>query len=171
MKKLKIILIIFVLTIGQASFACDCGSQGEFLKVPPKTKLVALVKVTKYLTFKDIYEKKTPMSMEVEIIKIYKGKETRKTVVVWGDNGILCRPYLSRFDVGKYYVIAFNAGSEDSEGFAHKNEKVTDYSISICGDYWLNVDIKKQIATSSVTDKQAQITLADLKNKLSQNKK
>ncbi len=158
MKELKIILTIFLLTIGQTILACDCESQGAFLKVAPNTKLVALVKVTKYLTFKDIYDVKTPMSMEVEIIEIYKGEETKKTVIVWGDSGNLCRPYLSIFKEGEYYVIAFNGGS-----FAHENEKTTDYSISICGDYWLNVDLKKRIAIGSVAVKQNEITLEKLK--------
>ena len=166
MKELKILLTIFFLTFGQTILACDCDSQGEFLTVAPKTKLVALVKVTKYLTFKDIYEEKTPMSMEVEIIEIYKGKETRKKVIVWGDIGNLCRPYLSTFDVGKYYVIAFDSGSDGAKGFAHKNEKISDYAISVCGDYWLNADIKKQIATGSVNNKLKQISLVELKAKL-----
>jgi hypothetical protein len=165
-KELKFILILFLLTIGQATFACDCGSQGDFLKVAPKTELVALVKITKYLTFKDIYEERTPMSMEAEIIEIYKGTETRKTIIVWGDNGILCRPYLSRFDEGKYYVIAFYKGEDGLKGHVHKNEKTTDYFISVCGDYWLNVEMKKQIATGSVANKQTQIGLTDLKAKL-----
>lgn len=163
MKKLKTILTILFLIIGQIILACDCDSQGEFLKVAPNTKFVALVKVTKYLTFKDIYEVKTPMSMEVEIVEIYKGEETRKTVIVWGDIGNLCRPYLSIFKEGQYYVIAFNGGSDGSKGFAHENEKTTDYSISICGDYWLNVDKKKQIAIGSVAEKQKEITLEKLK--------
>jgi len=166
MKNFIYILIIFLSTHSFKSFACDCDSQGEFLKVAPKSEFVALVKVTKYLTFKDIFDKQTPMSMEVEIIEIYKGKETRKIIVVWGDNGILCRPYLSQFDTGKYYVIAFYKGSDGSKGHVHKDEKTTDYSISICSDYWLNADIKMQIATGLVTDKLNQIKLTDLKVKL-----
>jgi hypothetical protein len=163
MKKLKSILTIILFTIVQTISACDCDSQGTFLKVAPNTKFVALVKVTKYLTFKNIYEVKTPMSMEVEIIEIYKGEETRKTIIVWGDIGNLCRPYLSRFKEDQYYVIAFNRGSDGSKGFVHENEKTTDYSISICGDYWLYVDLKKQIAKGSVTTKQNEITLEKLK--------
>lgn len=167
MRQLKFILAIFLMTMEQVTFACDCESQGEFLKVAPKTEFVALVKVTKYLTFKEIYDRQTPMSMELEIINVFKGTETRKTITVWGDNGILCRPYLSQFDTGKYYVIAFNKGSDGLKGHVHKDEKTTDYSISICGDFWLKADIKKQVATGAVTDKQTQIKLADLKSKLS----
>lgn len=167
MKKLKLIFTIFLLIIGQTILACDCNSKGKFLKVAPDTELVALIKVSKYLTFKDIYNEKTPMSMEVEIIEIYKGKESKKTVVVWGDSGILCRPYLSRFDVGKFYVIAFDKGMDGSKGFGHENEKITDYSISICGDYWLNVDIHNQKALGAVSFWQSQISLGNLKMKFS----
>jgi len=149
-----ILLTFFILTISQKTLACDCNSEGEFLKVAPTSDFVSLIKVTKYLTFKDIEGTQTPMSMEVEIIDIYKGKETKKTVVVWGDNGIQCRPYLSRFKPGEYYVIAFFKESQ------------VDYFISICGDYWLHADIKKQIANGVVTEKQNQIKLADLKAKL-----
>ena len=38
--------------------------------------------------------------MTVEIIKKYKGKETRKTIKIWGDNGAECRPYISNFKIG-----------------------------------------------------------------------
>ena len=165
MKQFAFVLTFFALTISLRTLACDCDSQGNFLKVAPKTKLVALIKVTRYLTFKDIYDKPTPMSMEVEVIDIYKGKETRKTITVWGDNGALCRPYLSSFDIGKYYVIAFDEGSNLYEINANKTEKKSEYSISICGDYWLTVDIKKQIAIGSVTEKLSQISLADLKKR------
>ena len=171
MKKLKTILTIFILAIVQTILACDCDSKGAFLKVAPATKLVALVKVTKYLTFEDIYEVKTPMSMEVEIIDIYKGEETRKTVIVWGDIGNLCRPYLSEFKEGQYYVIAFEGGSDGSKGFAHSNEKTTDYAISNCGEYWLSVDLKKKVAIGSVADKQNEITLEKLKTILKDIKK
>ena len=166
MKHLKFILVFFCLTLGQITFACDCGSQGEFLKVAKKTQFVALVRVTKYLTFKDIYKEKMPMSMEVEIIEVYKGKETRKKVTVWGDNGILCRPYLSKFKTGKYYVIAFNNASETSRGLTSENEKVTDYSISICGEYWLDADINKKTAVSTTTEYQTHFKLKELKSEL-----
>lgn len=111
-------------------FACSCDYQGSFIKMSQHTPLVALIKVSKYLSFKDIYDSKTPMSMEVKIIEIYKGKESRHAVTVWGDNGILCRPYLSEFKEGQYYVIAFDKGGSRR---GHTDEKETDYSISIWG--------------------------------------
>ena len=153
MKRLTKILILIFLTSTSLTFACDCESQGQFLTVAPKSKLVALVKVNSYLTFKNIYDKPTPMSMEVEIVKVYYGQETRKTVTVWGDNGNLCRPYLSIFKTGNYYVIAFEQDSE---------ENPSDYSISNCGDYWLNADNEKEIATGPVSENQKEIAFSDL---------
>lgn len=151
------------LTFTQWSAACDCESQGNFLKVAEKTQFVALIKVTKYLTFKDIYNENMPMSMEVEIVAVYKGQETRKKVTVWGDNGILCRPYLSTFKTGNYYVIAFNRASETSRGLASEGEKDSDYSISICGEYWLEADMQRKTAKSPTTTYQTQLKLKELK--------
>ena len=154
------------MSLGQRILACDCNTQGEFLTVAPNTKLVALVKLTKYLTFKDFYEKQTPTSMAVEIIEVFKGKEKRISIIVYGDIGNLCRPYLSGFGIGKFYIIAFDPGLDGSNGFTHPDEKLSDYSISICGEYWLNVDIENKFASGSVADNQKQITLTDLKTKL-----
>jgi hypothetical protein len=153
MKRLTTILTLIFLTATSLTFACDCKSQGHFLTVAPKSKLVALVKVSRYLTHKNIYDKPTPMSMEVEIIKVYHGKESRKTVTVWGDNGIQCRPYLNIFNVNNHYVIAFKQDSK---------ENPFDYAISNCGDYWLTADIEKKIATGPVSEKQNQIAFENL---------
>lgn len=153
MKRLTTILTLIFLTITNLTFACDCESQGHFLTVAPKSELVALVKVNNYLTFKNIYNEQTPMSMEVEIVKVYHGQETRKTVTVWGDNGILCRPYLSIFKPDNYYVIAFEQNSK---------ENPSDYAISNCGDYWLTADNEKKIATGQVSEKQNEISFSNL---------
>jgi hypothetical protein len=156
------ILTTFFLTLSHLTFACTCGSAGQFLTVAPKTELVSLVKVIKYLTFKVNYDKQTPMSMEVEIIKTFKGDETRKSIVVWGDNGALCRPYLSQFDTGKYYVIAFYKGYDGSQGYVHSDEKTSDYSISSCGKYWLTANIETKMANGSVSSTQSSISFDEL---------
>lgn len=160
------VCILFLFTFHFNAKACSCNPQGAFLKVAPKTEFVALVKIVKFTSFKDIYESKTPMSMEVEVVEKYKGKETRKTFTVWGDNGVLCRPYLSQFKLNQYYVIAFFPASDGSKGYVHEKERPSDYTISICGDYWLNADLKKQIATGNIFTFQKKISLQTLKEKL-----
>ncbi len=131
-----------------------------------RTPLVALVKVTKYLIFKSDYPDATPLSMEVEIVEIYKGKESRKTITVWGDDGHLCRPYISEFKKGAYYVIAFDkAGFVSSTG-----EKETDYSITKCGAYWLAADYEKATVSGDIDSENrtsSTTSLAALKARLS----
>ena len=141
MKTAIIILTIFLSLLTIKTYACDCESQGNFYKVSPNSDLVALVKITKYLTFKDIYDSPTPMSMEVEILEVFKGVDNRKTIKVWGDVGHLCRPYLNQFSLDSLYVIAFQKGEKGS-GFGHLNETENDYSISNCGEYWLKASSK-----------------------------
>src|SRR5262249_21812545 len=121
---------------------CECASDGPFLNVAPRAPLVALVRVNKFLSYTTIYNEQVPLCMEAEIIDLYKGQEKRKLVRAWGDNGILCRPYLSVFKEGGYYVIAF-----DSTGRRSGMEKPQDYWISVCGTYWLNVDTTNKSAT------------------------
>lgn len=164
MKRIVLLtVILFIVLIQQNATACDCMPMGPFLKVAPKTDFVALVKVTKYLSFQNIDDHPIPMSMEVSIIDVYKGKEVRKTLTVWGDNGALCRPYLSQFRTGNYYVIAFIPGSDGTKGHVHSDEKTSDYAISVCGDYCLKVDTTKRMAIGYVDKNQNQISLGKLK--------
>lgn len=167
----KIILIVglsLFLTTNK-TYACDCGYQGSFIKMTQNSSLVAYIKVTKYLTFKHIYNAKTPMSMEVEIIDVYKGKETRKTITVWGDIGNLCRPYLSEFKEGEYYVIAFYPGNY---GGGHPEEKGSDYAINGCGAYRLTVDFVKSTVTGDINSTNrtnTTLSLSEFKTKLTEN--
>ena len=84
MTRYFLLLFLCVALATTKASACDCDYGGPFLKMASHTPFIALVKVTKYLTFKDIYGDKTPMSMEVEIIETYKGNESRKAITVWG---------------------------------------------------------------------------------------
>lgn len=164
--KIITLFLCYFLLISTNTFACGCNSQYPFLKVATSADVVALVKIVKYITFKDINKEKTPMSMEVEVIETYKGVVTTKIITVWGDNGALCRPYLSWFVEGNYYVIAFFKGEDGKENWTHQNEKITDYTISICGEYWLNVDMKEQTAKGNFIKKPSLLTLDKIRKKL-----
>jgi hypothetical protein len=162
MKKFILLSAIWILLTQATTPApfCSCNDAGPFLTVAPSATLVSLVKVTKYLSFIDIYSEKTPMSMEVEILDTYKGKEERRSVKVWGDPGNLCRPYLSTFKKGGYYVIAFYQGAKRDE------EKETDYSISICGTFWLTADPVTQLAKGNIDGKKDTIKLNEIKSQM-----
>lgn len=148
--KNRLFFLFMILFAANLIYACSCDRKYKFSKVAPNSSLVTLVKINKYLTFKEIYDEKIPMSMEVEIIETLKGKSKSKKVIVWGDSGSLCRPYLSEFKEGEYYFLALYPGEEN---YGHKEEKNSHYSISICGEFWLHADVPKKIAKSEFKNK------------------
>ncbi|MEG8948159.1 T9SS type A sorting domain-containing protein [Rosettibacter firmus] len=134
MKKILVILgILLSISLIEKVYACSCEWYGPFLKVAKGADLVALVKIKSYGSFSG----DMPMSMEVEIIELLKGDDTRKTVKVWGDTGLLCRPYLRRFQSDSIWVLALFKSSEGY--FRHPDEREGDYNISICGEYYLKI--------------------------------
>lgn len=140
--------------------ACDCVPQGEFLYASINSVLVAEVKVVDYLTYEPGMHGDFPVSMAVEIVQIFKGKEQRSKITVWGDPGHLCREYLSNFKKGAHYVIAFGRGNPK---YGLPKEKKSDYIISSCGAYYLNVDPSRGIAYGRVKRNTSAIYLNDLK--------
>lgn len=111
MKQALLIISLFILLSFEV-LACSCGFawNDSFSRTAERSEFVALIKVLSFDEYleRDIlgYDKKMPYSMTVEIIKKYKGRESRDKVKILGDDGILCRPYLSEFKVGNYYLAA-----------------------------------------------------------------
>ncbi|MBC7946731.1 MAG: hypothetical protein H7Y42_02545 [Chitinophagaceae bacterium] len=147
--------------------SCSCNDMGPFLTVSNNAPVIALVKVNRFLTTKQMNigegETAIPLSMEVEIVDIYKGSEERKRVTVWGDNGILCRPYLTSFTKEEFFVIAL---SKVGTGRGHGDEKLTDYFINGCGTYWLKTDKAIKLATGRISESKNEMTLGELKERV-----
>lgn len=145
MKKIVILVLILFYT---SSYACSCECTGDcsFSASAYTNSLVALVKVISFHgeIEGDIlgYDGDMPLSMTVEIIKKYKGKETRKRIKIWGDNGMLCRPYLGSFERGGYYLIAPSLLGE----YHNEGESATDYDFFACSTDYLSVDMEKGYA-------------------------
>ncbi|MDT0556215.1 hypothetical protein [Patiriisocius hiemis] len=163
----KTILIIFVLLISIKSFACSCECTGDcsFSAISDNQNFVALIKVIEYTDFLEDeiygYDGKMPYSMTVEIVKKYKGSESKKRIKIWGDNGILCRPYISNFEVGKYYLIAPSIIENDSQ-----TGKANDYDFFACWTDYLEVDYEKQIAYGKYSWWRKEISLEKFERKL-----
>jgi hypothetical protein len=154
------LLIAFLLTnIPSYSCDCDCIDDCSFHKVVKNSKLVALVKVISHDNYlsADImgYNGKMPQSMTVEIIKLYRGTETRKRIKIWGDNGALCRPYIANFPIGDYFLIA----PDLIEKPFSTNESKTDYEFFSCFTDYLRLDMKTKIAYGQYKKQQDRITL------------
>lgn len=109
--------------------ACSCDWEGPFMEMSLESDLAARVKVLEHQKMMEIYEDSIPNAMIVEILEVFKGEEKRKQVKVWGDNGFLCRPYLSMFPIGSEWIVNLHKGEQIIDG-AEKE----DFSISICGE-------------------------------------
>tara|TARA_R110002094_G_scaffold75484_1_gene82830 strand:+ start:237 stop:752 length:516 start_codon:yes stop_codon:yes gene_type:complete len=162
---LKKILLLTMMLISFNSFACDCECDGDcsFSQISSGMEFVALVKVVEYSDYLDQeiigYDKKMPFSMTVEIVKKYKGTESRKRIKIWGDDGAQCRPYIADFEVGKYYLIAPNRIKENSE-----LGKKDDYDFFSCWTDYLTVDYENGIAYGEYSKRKNKITLKEFES-------
>lgn len=111
-QKLFLLIIQIFLCTSTYLFACSCSREwnDSFLKTARLSEHVALVKVLSFDAFLDdafhSKKEKIPFAMTVEVIQNYKGFTEREKITIYGDNGILCRPYLNVFELDAYYLIA-----------------------------------------------------------------
>ncbi|MDB5491767.1 MAG: hypothetical protein JWO78_1616 [Micavibrio sp.] len=71
-----------------------------------------------------------PNSMDVKVESIIEGRLSEKIIQISGDNGMLCRPSVTQFPIGKKYIFAlYNSNNLD------KTPSTKNYYISLCGTY------------------------------------
>ena len=129
MRQLITLLILTIWTV--SSLACDCFWEGDFFTAGMKKELIVRVKIIDHQKgdpeVQQINEGVNER-MRVEVIKVYKGEETRDTITVWGDNGGLCRPYVNYFKDGQEYFLALS-----------KLPNRDEYYLSNCGEFYLTI--------------------------------
>ncbi len=81
-------------------------------------------------TVKSYDSKKTSMNIRVD--DVIKGDIKEINIRVWGDNGYLCRPYVTEFIINKQYVFSIYTPKETFDNAGKEK-----YAISICGTNWL----------------------------------
>lgn len=143
--------------------ACSCFSywNDSFSRTAENSDFVALIKVISFDSYLKMEfseeDKKIPYSMTVEIIKKYKGEENRDRITIYGDNGMLCRPYLTDFEINGYYLISPNSLDESEN---------TEYDFSACSTEYLEVDIESNKAYGKYSIIRYQINLDTFESKL-----
>ncbi|MEZ4816901.1 MAG: hypothetical protein R2776_02875 [Flavobacteriaceae bacterium] len=161
MKHLILTLILIFSSLKGYSCECYCPDDCSFSVISTKSKFVALVKIISFDDFLNDeilgYDGKMPYSMTVEIIKKYKGSESRNRIKIWGDNGMLCRPYIANFKIGEYYLIAPSILGE----FAMEVENELDYDFFSCHTDYLKVDMEELIAIGEYSKSKNEIKLSD----------
>lgn len=117
------------------------------MTVAPSSPLVVIAKIKRYKKVDDLEQ-----AMEVEIKEILNGKESRRKIWIWGDDGKLCRPYVKRFPLGTTWILAVRPDNQIED----------QYQISICGEYWLKVDGAKVTGRIDSLEEQTK-TLGEVK--------
>jgi len=127
--------LCFVLTLlsppGYAQ--CDCLWQGSFSDVQADTDLVVsgTVVATK------------GNSVDLAITRNLRSEGGPEEIRVWMKSKNYCRPEAELFPVGTQWVMALHTITEEIPGGFDPNTpnisygRIGDYSLSICGGYWL----------------------------------
>ena len=147
-KRIKALITLSIIQINIIS-ACSCNWGGNFLRVEKHSELTIIGKVIKQNAY-DIKYKKAKVeeltlevyrnSIEIEIIKILKGKEDRTIVEIFGSNGADCIESVSHFEIGRSYLFSLNIFSEPYES---KIEGLI-FNMFGCYESWLNYDPLKE---------------------------
>lgn len=155
------LLLLLIPSLSALGCSCSFAWNDSFSRTTKNAEFVALVKVISFDSYLEDeisgHEGKMPYSMTVEIIKKYKGNENRDKIRIYGDNGILCRPYLSEFEIGAYYLIA-PIQLKDSPDRA--------YEFFVCRTDYLKVDSAKNKAFGNYSLIRHGIALSTFEKKL-----
>ncbi len=136
MKKILIgaLTLMALVVFPQYLVACECSWGGPFRDMINKGNLVFSGKVLKYV-YRANKNTELALAMDVEVKDILLGEENRKEIRIWGDNGMLCRPYVSAFPLNTEWI--FNVTEENTRRMDYEDQD--DYVISMCGEYWLEL--------------------------------
>ena len=137
----KILLTTIGILIWTSGLPCSCNFMGNFLKATSQADIVAIIRIKDYGDYFKLEGASPqtinqPLSVTVEIVSVLRGLEDRKEVKIFGDDGVLCRPYINVFKKDRYYVVGlYKCGNADREGI---KETPNDYQTSACGEFWID---------------------------------
>lgn len=122
----------------QGSKACDCFGNNSYCETLSPTWLVNPSTTVLAEKLDDYF-----YGIHVKIVQVIAGEVLPSdTLLVWGDNGGLCRVNLNGFAIGDTVVFGLNHcdlwGNTITAGFPPDLEHLEDYQVSVCGIYWLN---------------------------------
>jgi len=127
----KGILLMAFLFVYQYTFSCTCINPPTYCETMQSESSNLLIVGYKINNF---YH-----GMSIKIVQILEGSESRDTITVWGDNGMLCRHYSGNFSINDTIVFALHNCDLNGNllgGIGH--EKIDHYQISNCGVYYLD---------------------------------
>jgi hypothetical protein len=120
-----------IVLFAPSAIACDCAGSDPFVKTAARSDLVVRGKILEYQPEQSATNPTFPLAMVVEVTEVLKGKSQAKRLTVLGDNGMICRSYVSRFPIGTEWVLAVSPD---------RWSKKSELAISACGEYALPVE-------------------------------
>lgn len=133
----NILATVLFLLFGLSTWACSCITFADDFctTLEIDTTVNLLVKCVK---IEDIH-----YGIKVKILNVLQGEETNDTIMVWGDNGALCRTYTDGFGVNDTLLLAlhhtdFYGNLIPNFSYPLDLEQAGDYMISsTCGKYYM----------------------------------
>jgi hypothetical protein len=162
--RLAICVVLIPLLLPIPAQACSCIWAGPFLKVAPGTELIVRAKVLAYHG----KSRDVDLAMDVQVLEVLKGTTPSRKIRIWGDDGVMCRPYVKNFPLQTEWVFAIRKLT--GEGSA-----AGDYFISVCGEYWARVEnggVSGRLSAPdppAVNDKPETMSLTELRARLGVN--
>ena len=141
MKTLFTAMTFFLLIFTKSAFACTCEElgtnffetvslhnskveSGEYSEVMELT--IVSADVVKYLQLRN---SPYPTEMLLNVSGVIQGDLSSKSLIVEGDDGFSCSPYVMNFSIGKKYLLALGK---------YKGR----YYISSCGHYSTSIETR-----------------------------
>jgi len=124
------ILVLAMLAMAADSEACTCGFHGAFINGIGPTSTVFVGTVREYRSRPD---GRQPYAMDVEVEEVLSGAFRGDHLLIWGDQGMSCIPYVSSFPIGTRWVFSVRGPTSISD-FGDEN-----YHFSDCQANWLTL--------------------------------
>lgn len=130
MRRRLYILAILVFITSFNVIACSCGYLGGFVYSNQVSDIVVYGRVIEYDSVGTFNAPENPYSMKFQIIEKLRGIESKDTIIILGDDGADCRPYIGHFKPNTEWILALDK-------LDHKGN--SNYEISICGEFYVPV--------------------------------
>lgn len=110
------------------SLACTCNGNASFYQVARAAPVVVRAIVVEHKALDRGYRPNLATHMELRVLDVLKGVVPGDRILVAGDVGNLCRPYVSTFakDTEWYFVLSPRAALRDG---------IPEFAISVCGTH------------------------------------
>ena len=150
MQKRLIATVVIFLAWYSIILACSCFGPSDFCTTMNRPGYEADLMV-KCVKLTQEYH-----GMKIKIVDVISGDPGSDTIMVWGDNGALCRVYTSLFNISDTLILALNytdkAGNYFNTGFPDSLEQDSDFLLSACGVYFLTVEGNRVTGPITPTD-------------------